>query len=387
MRHTDSVRAHASPGAAVARRQRRAAGRRHSAAGCPARRDRAAFRRSRDAVVAAPGAGGGRRASSYLWGPIDFRGPALLDDLEEPHLPDLLVLRPVLFGVADPREAEAEHRSGDLPRQDRVRRHHRGRAVRRVRDAVLATARCRACRSTPRSPTTSCPTASSARRGGRVRVATVVGAALAVGLVATALPAWWAAAATVLFAAALSLARHAVVRRRLLAEPVAAGARLVVRAVRRRRLPVLLRRAREAEDEEAVRPVRLEGRLRAAGGESGAGASRRSAAGDDRAVLRYPRLHHRLRTRPAGRNRRHAERVFHAHGRPRLRAPRHARQVRRRHGDGAVRRAARRSRSTPTMRSRRRSRWSTRSQRSTRSWQRAKGVPSSTSASASTPAR
>jgi adenylate cyclase len=40
--------------------------------------------------------------------------------------------------------------------------------------------------------------------GGRVRVATVVAAAITVGLVATTLPAWWAAAATVLLAAALS---------------------------------------------------------------------------------------------------------------------------------------------------------------------------------------
>ena len=112
--------------------------------------------------------------------------------------------------------------------------------------------------------------------------------------------------------------RRDAVRRRLLAEPLAAGARVVARAVRRRRLPVLRRRPREAEDEEAVRPVRLEGRLRAAGRESGAGAARRSAPRDDRAVLRHPRLHDRLRARAAGRNRRHAERVLHADGRDRV---------------------------------------------------------------------
>ena len=70
---------------------------------------------------------------------------------------------------------------------------------------------------------------------------------------------------------------------------------------------------------------------------------RRAAAADDRALLRHSRLHDRLRARAARRDRRHAQRVLHAHGRHRVRAQGHARQVRRRHGDGAVRRAARRS--------------------------------------------
>ena len=83
----------------------------------------------------------------------------------------------------------------------------------------------------------------------------------------------------------------------LLAEPVAAGAGLVVRAVWRRRLSVLRRRAREAEDEAAVRPVRLEGRLRAARRQSRARAARRTAARDDRALLGHPRLHDRHRAR------------------------------------------------------------------------------------------
>ena len=214
---------------------------------------------------------------------------------EEPHR-----IRPTRSSICSiPRSrscrAEAERRSGGLPRQDRVRRHHRGRPVRRLRDAVRRTARCPASRFTRRSPTTSCPTASSAaarrasasRRSSPPRWRRRWSRPL--------LPAWWASRGDRgVRRGASSWVATRLFGGGLLAEPVAAGPRVVARAVRRRRLPVLLRRPREAEDEEAVRPVRLEGRLRAAGREPGAGAARRPAARDDRAVLGHPRLHDRV---------------------------------------------------------------------------------------------
>ena len=139
----------------------------------------------------------------YLWGPIDFRGPALLDDLKSRTYPtysfyDLFYsesqilagqkpdIDPALFrdkvvfvgttaaGLFD--VFETPFSNGKMPG---VQIHAA------VADDILSNRFIREAR-------------------GRVRVATVVGAAIAVGLVATALPAWWAAAATVLFAAALS---------------------------------------------------------------------------------------------------------------------------------------------------------------------------------------
>src|SRR5205823_8177829 len=63
---------------------------------------------------------------------------------------------------------------------------------------------------------------------------------------------------------------------RLLAEPVAADTRRLLCALWWRRLPVLRRRPREAEDEATLRPVRVEGRLRPTGVEPGPGAARRT---------------------------------------------------------------------------------------------------------------
>ena len=170
---------------------------------------------------------------------------------------------------ADRQRREAERRSGRLQGQDRLRRRDRDRSVRRVRDAVFAAARCRACRSTRRSPTTSCRIVSRRAAATAARVAVVLALALAgrSGRDARcrrggrrryrrhprALFAWVATRA---------------LRARLLAESVAAGAGVVGGALWRRRLPVLRRRPREAKDEAAVRAVRVEGRLRAAGRES-----------------------------------------------------------------------------------------------------------------------
>ena len=73
-----------------------------------------------------------------------------------------------------------------------------------------------------------------------------------------------------------------------------------------------------------------------------AGQARRHAPADDGALLGHARLHRPHREGQPGRHRLPAERVLHADGEGAVRAPRHARQVRRRHGDGALRRAARR---------------------------------------------
>ncbi len=139
----------------------------------------------------------------YLWGPIDFRGPALLDDLksrtyptysfydlfysesqilagQKPNIDPALFRDKVVFvgttaaGLFD--VFETPFSNGKMPG---VQIHAA------VADDILSNRFIR-------------------EAGGRVRIATVVGAAIVVGLVATALPAWWAAAATVLFAAALS---------------------------------------------------------------------------------------------------------------------------------------------------------------------------------------
>ena len=111
----------------------------------------------------------------------------------------------------------------------------------------------------------------------------------------------------------------------------------------------------------------------------------RRAARDVRALLGHPRLHDLHRARPARRRRRAAERVLLADGGGGVRAPRHGGQVRRRHGDGAVRRAARR----PGPRGPRRAggaRHARRARRPQRALGGARGGRRSTSASASTPA-
>ena len=83
-----------------------------------------------------------------------------------------------------------------------------------------------------------------------------------------------------------------------------------------------------------------------------AGRARRRAPAHDRAVLGHARLHDDVGEGIAGGGRQPAERAFHADGRRGVRPSRHGRQVRRRHGDGAVRRAAGRRRITPSTRCR-----------------------------------
>ena len=126
-------------------------------------------------------------------------------------------------------------------------------------------------------------------------LALVVALALAVGLVATLLPAWWAAGSP-----RLSSRLRVRGRPRLFAggywinltQPMLASSLALFGGVG---VPVLRRGAREAEDEAALRPVRVEGRVRAACRQSRARAARRPAARDDGALLRHPRISPRCR--------------------------------------------------------------------------------------------
>ena len=141
--------------------------------------------------------------ASFLWGPIDFRGPALLDDLKSHTYPtysfyDLLYSEQQLLEQRTPKVDPARFRdkivfvgvtasglfdvfetpfsNGKMPG---VQVHAA------VADDILSNR-------------------FIGEAGSGIRIATVAGAALAVGLVAAALPAWWATAATLIFVAALS---------------------------------------------------------------------------------------------------------------------------------------------------------------------------------------
>jgi adenylate cyclase len=132
---------------------------------------------------------------SFLWAPIDFRGPALLDDLKSRTYPtyaffDLLYSEQQILEAQTPKVDPALFRdkivfvgttasglfdvfetpfsNGKMPG---VQIHAA------VADDILSNRFIR-------------------EAGGAVRIASVVAAAVAVGLIATALPAWWAAAAT-----------------------------------------------------------------------------------------------------------------------------------------------------------------------------------------------
>ena len=321
----------------------------------------------------------------YLWGPIDFRGPALLDDLksrtyptysfydlfysesqilagQKPNIDPALFRDKVVFvgttaaGLFD--VFETPFSNGKMPG---VQIHAA------VADDILSNRFIR-------------------EAGGRVRVATVAGAAIAVGLVATALPAWWAAAATVLFAAALSWLATRLFAGGYwlnLSQPVLASSLALFGGVayqyffegrEKRKMKKLFGQyvSKDVYDQLVADPAlaRLGGQRREMTVlfSDIRGFTTVSERGQPEEIVG---MLNEYFTRMVDR---------------RLRAPGHARQVRRRHGDGAVRRAARRS---PARRPRgrdRASRWSTRLGRSTRSGAR-KGVPSWTSASASTPAR
>ena len=163
-------------------------------------------------------------------------------------------------------------------------------AVRRWADARHSDPRIR-CRRFPVEPRHAAGVARRPHRPGYRR------SRLSSALIATLLPAWWAAGA---FAAII--AAFAFVATRQFAggnwiNHHAADACLFARIVRRRRISVLLRRAREAEDEAALRPVRVKGRLRAARRKPGSCATGRTAAPDDGALFRHPRLHDRVSKR------------------------------------------------------------------------------------------
>ncbi len=139
----------------------------------------------------------------YLWGPINFRGPALLDDLKTHTYPtysffDLLYSEEQLLAGKTPTFDPAIFRdkivfvgttaaglydvfetpfsNGKMPGVQI----HAG-----VADDILSNRFIRAA-------------------SGGVRVATITGAAIAIGLVATALPAWWATGATAVLLAGLT---------------------------------------------------------------------------------------------------------------------------------------------------------------------------------------
>ena len=140
---------------------------------------------------------------SFLWGPINFRGPALLEDLKSRTYPtyaffDLLYSEQQLLEQQAPKIDPAVFRdkmvfvgttasglydvfetpfsNGKMPG---VQVHAA------VADDILSNRFLR-------------------QAGGASRAATVTGAALAIGLVATALPAWWAAAVTAILLAGLA---------------------------------------------------------------------------------------------------------------------------------------------------------------------------------------
>ena len=140
---------------------------------------------------------------SFLWGPIDFRGPALLEDLRSRTYPT--------YSFVDLEYAEEQILAGRKPDVDPAA----------FRDKIVFVGTT----ATGLFDVFETPFSNGKMPGVQVHAAaaddilsnrfirdaspavgivTVTAAAMAVGLVATALPAWWAAAATALFLAALS---------------------------------------------------------------------------------------------------------------------------------------------------------------------------------------
>ena len=158
----------------------------------------------------------------------------------------------------------------------------------------FAAAPCPGSSCTPAWPTASCRTGSSRRRPGAAAAARdAVGAAGASGCWPALLPFAAAGRAPRLADGRLDAGlRSSAFRGGLWLNLVAAAAGDGARAVCRHRLPVLRRGPREAEGQEAVRPICVEGRLRAADGAPRAGGARRQAPRDDGSVLGHPRLHH-----------------------------------------------------------------------------------------------
>jgi adenylate cyclase len=140
---------------------------------------------------------------SFLWDPIDFRGPALLDDLKTHTYPT--------YSFRDLEYAEEQILAGQKPDVDPAT----------FRDKLLFVGTTAAglfdVFETPfangKMPGVQIHAALAddilsnrfiREASAPVRVATVAGASLAIGLIATAVPAWWAAALAVAFVAVLS---------------------------------------------------------------------------------------------------------------------------------------------------------------------------------------
>ena len=136
--------------------------------------------------------------SAISGGSSTSAGPALLADLKTPHLSDLLVLRSALLARSRSSTASTpDDRSGGLPRQDRLRRHDGVRASstssrRRSRNGKMPGIQVHAAVADDMLSNRFIREAGAARprrdRDRRRRSP--------IGLVATALPAWWATAAT-----------------------------------------------------------------------------------------------------------------------------------------------------------------------------------------------
>jgi adenylate cyclase len=140
---------------------------------------------------------------SFLWDPIDFRGPALLDDLKSRTYPT--------YSFRDLEYAEEQILAGRKPDVDpsifRDKLVFVGTTAAGLFDVFETPF------SNGRMPGVQIHAAladdilsrRSIREAGLgVRIVTVTAAAVSIGLAATLLPAWWAAAAAVLFAAAFS---------------------------------------------------------------------------------------------------------------------------------------------------------------------------------------
>ncbi len=242
-----------------------------------------------------------------------------------------------------PRGREAVGRPGRVPRQDRHRRHDRRGPARPVHGAVLRgqDAGHAGAREHHRQPALAALHATGRRRlepagagrlraGGRCR-RRVAGRVVGGGHRGRSRP-----------GGRLGVAR--AVRPGRVDGGGGPGAGRGVRHLRRHGLPVPRRRAREAAGQADVLALRVPGRLRAADGRPVERAPRRRAARHVRPVRGHPRLHDVHRAGPPRGGGGAAQRVLLAHGGGGVRPPRHGGQVRRRHGDGALRRAARRSR-------------------------------------------
>ena len=140
---------------------------------------------------------------SFLWNPIDFRGPALLEDLKSRTYPT--------YSFADLEYAEEELLAGQKPSIDP--------AVFRDKLVFVGTTASglfdvfETPFSNGKMPGVQVHAAVAddilsnrfiREAGGGVRITTVAGAAIVVGLIAASLPAWWAAAATAVLLAGVA---------------------------------------------------------------------------------------------------------------------------------------------------------------------------------------